>query len=302
MNSRTGITRTPHVVLSALVWQLGCASTPAPVVDARPADAPPVTLYLTSGAPIPGRLAVTRIAHATVLLDFDGETVLTDPWFTETAEYHQGEPLGLGLAQLPKLTAVLVSHAHYDHFDIDAFAAYPDKTVPFFVGPGVLDAARKAGFTNVRELKPWESAQAGSLTITAVPGEHAVPEVTFVIHGKGNTVYFGGDTELIPALSELPKRFPTIDLALLSVNGLHAMGKQVVMTDAEAAELAGTLNAGVAVPMHYAFKGGWLTDTFILSYHGTAEGFAREALTKAPGTAVRILPPGQRLEIVHAAR
>ena len=27
--------------------------------------------------------SVTRVAHSTVLADFDGTTVLTDPWFSE---------------------------------------------------------------------------------------------------------------------------------------------------------------------------------------------------------------------------
>jgi L-ascorbate metabolism protein UlaG (beta-lactamase superfamily) len=274
--------------------------TPAPVAATRPPDAPPARVVSTA-QPLPANLAVTRIAHATVLLDFDGEQVLTDPWFTETEEYHHGEPLGLSLAQLPKLTAVVASHGHYDHFDVEAFAAYPDKAVPFFVAPGMAAAAHKAGFTNVQELAPWQSARAGSLTVTAAPGEHGVFEVTFVIQGKGDTVYFGGDSKLISALEEdLPKRFPVIDLALLSVNGLQVHGKQVVMSDQEAAKLAGELHAAVAVPTHYMFRGGAVSEKF-LSYHGTPGGFAQAAKTLAPGTDARILAPGERLEIRHVA-
>ena len=93
-----------------------------------------------------------------MLLDFGNATVLTDPWFSEKTHFHHGEPLGIPLARLPRLTAVVASHAHYDHFDIETIASYPDKGVPFFVGPNMLNAARAAGFTNVRELRPWESA------------------------------------------------------------------------------------------------------------------------------------------------
>jgi L-ascorbate metabolism protein UlaG (beta-lactamase superfamily) len=276
-------------------------ASPTPVVSSRPDDAPPARIASTM-EPVPAKLGVTRVAHASVLLDFDGEQVLTDPWFTDTEEYHHGEPLGVSLADLPKLTAVLASHDHYDHFDIKAFAAYPDKAVPFFVAPGMGDSARKAGFTNVTELTPWQSARAGSLTVTAAPGAHGVLEVTYVIQGKGNTVYFGGDTKLIPSLeNELPKRFPVIDVALLAVNGLHANGEQVVMSDVEAAKLSGELNAAVAVPIHYTFHGGLIFDTLFLSYHGTSEGFARAAKTSAPQTDVRILPPGQRLMVHHVS-
>lgn len=279
---------------------LAWPARPAPVVASPPADAPAARLA-SLARPLPAKLAVTRVAHSTVLLDFDGEKVLTDPWFSETEEYHQGEPLGLSLRQLPKLTAVVASHEHFDHFDIKAFAAYPDKTVPFFVASGMAQAARRVGFTNVQELTPWMSARAGSLTVTAAPAEHGVLEVTYVIQGKGDTVYFGGDTKLVPALDEVSVRFPVIDLALLPVNGLRVFGTPVVMNEEEAARLAAQLHAHVAVPIHYAFRGGILLDTFVLSHRGTAEGFARVAKTLAPRTDVRILLPGQRLEIIHVS-
>jgi L-ascorbate metabolism protein UlaG (beta-lactamase superfamily) len=245
----------------------------------------------------PGALAVTRIAHASVLLDFGNATVLTDPWFSEKAHFHHGEPLGLALARLPRLTAVVASHAHYDHFDIDTFASYPDKDVPFFVGPNMLQAARAAGFTNVRELRPWESASVGPLTITAAPAAHKVPEVTFVIQANGATVYFGGDTRLIPELDVLPQRFPSIQLALLSVNGLRVLGEQVVMNAEQAADFAARLGAEVAVPIHYRFHGSWFTDTFILAYDGTPERFVAALQKKAPTTTARVLLPGQVLRL-----
>lgn len=278
----------------ALFLFAACATTPAPVVSSPPADAPDIVLP-AEGAAAP--LSVVRIGHATVLLDFDGEFVLADPWFTESSQYHHGEPLGMSLSSLPKLSAVLVSHEHYDHFDIDAFSAYPDKDVPFFVVPGIADKARKAGFRNVRELQAWQSATTGSLTITAAPGEHSVAEVTYVLAGKGRTVYFAGDTKLIAALDELPRRFPKIDLALLPVNGLKVFGKEVVMSADEAAQLTRALRPRVAVPMHYAYHGGRIKEAVILSYNGTAERYVAEATKLAPETQVRILSPGQRLRI-----
>jgi L-ascorbate metabolism protein UlaG (beta-lactamase superfamily) len=245
----------------------------------------------------PGAFSVTRIAHASVLLDFGNATVLTDPWFSEKAHYHHGEPLGIALEKLPRLTAVVASHEHYDHFDIETFATYPDKAVPFFVGPNMLNAARAAGFTNVRELRPWESATVGPLTITAAPAAHKVPEVTFVIQANGSTVYFGGDTRLIPELDDLPKRFPSVQLALLSVNGLRVLGEQVVMNAEQAADLAGRLHAEVAVPIHYRFHGSWFTDSFILSYDGTPERFVAAMQASAPATAGMLLEPGQVLRL-----
>ncbi len=291
------------VVLAGAVTALAATFFIAPLEPAtvRTGAAPPaqyIALRPAPGSPASG-LSVTRIGHASVLLDFGNAKVLTDPWFSEKNHYHQGEPLAMSIEQLPKLAAIVASHAHYDHFDIKSMQRYPDKAVPFLVGPDMVDAARAAGFNNVRELRPWEAVTIGALTITAAPAAHKVPEITFVIQANGATVYFGGDSKLIPELRELPKRFPSIQLALLSVNGLRVLGEQVVMNPEEAAELAGLLGAEVAVPMHYRFKGSWFTDSFILGYNGTPERFLEAVKKTARNTQARMLETG---EVLHLTR
>src|SRR5919198_1193719 len=183
-------------------------------------------------------LTLTRIAHASVLLDFAGSVLLTDPWFSEKPGYAHGEPYGVPLDRLPPLAGVLGSHAHYDHFDMASFVAYPDKKVPFAVKTGMAAAARRVGFTQVTEIEPWQTARLGDVQVTAAPAAHGVPENSYVLQKDGLTVYFGGDTLLIPELTEIGRRFPRIDLALLSVNGLQLrplFNRQVVMNAREAA-------------------------------------------------------------------
>ena len=227
-------------------------------------------------------LTVTRINHASVLLDFDGQTILTDPWFSEKPGYHPGEPRGVALADLPPLAGVLVSHGHYDHYDMEAFRAYPDKAVPMIVKRGTARAARAVGFTRVTELDPWETAQLGPLTVTATPAKHKVPENTYILQGRGHTVYFGADTLLIPGLRAIAPRFPRIDLALLAINGLR-------------------LRPRVVVPIHYTFTGGPLRDHLLIKVAGTPrqvlDAFTQAVARRAPETAVRVLAPGQPLQV-----
>ena len=216
-------------------------------------------------------LTVTRVAHASVLLAFGDHTILTDPWFSERRGYYRGEPLGVALADLPPLTGVAVSHGHYDHYDMAAFAAYRDKAVPMVVKRGTVAAAHAAGFANVTELDPWETAQLGPITVTAAPAKHSVPQNTYIFQAGGRTVYFGGDTLLIPELAEVARRFPRIDLALLPINGLRIrpmLGRKIVMGPEDAAELCGLLRPRVAVPIHYRFTGGPLNDRMLLGYAG----------------------------------
>ena len=47
--------------------------------------------------------AVTRIVHSCHLIEIGGRTFLTDPWFSERAGYHPGEPVAIPAAGLPAL-------------------------------------------------------------------------------------------------------------------------------------------------------------------------------------------------------
>jgi L-ascorbate metabolism protein UlaG (beta-lactamase superfamily) len=171
-----------------------------------------------------------------------------------------------------------------------------------FLPTSIVQQARDAGFTNAKGLEPWQEAKAGEgdgLKIMAAPGKHGVPEITFVLQAYGFTVYFGGDTLLIPELGKVAERFPKIDLALVPINGLKAMDEQVVMNAEEAGVLVGWLKPRVAVPIHYRFHGSWITDKFVLKYSGTPEQFQAAAQRAAPKTIVRVLEPGQLLSIVR---
>lgn len=247
---------------------------------------------------------VRRIVHATVLLDFGGAHILTDPWFSQRPllGYMRGEPIAVGNAvDLPALSGVVISHGHYDHCDLGAFAAYPDKSVPFAVVRGLADRVRAAGFCNVVELDPWQSTYLGPVRVTAAPAKHGVPEVTFVLQADGQSVFFGADTLRIAELDEVAQRFPELDVALLPINGLRirpAFNRQVVMDAAEAAELTSVLRPRLAVPIHYAFTGGPILDRVMLKLDRDRPELYQQAVDDlAPDTTVHVLSPGQPLSL-----
>jgi L-ascorbate metabolism protein UlaG (beta-lactamase superfamily) len=244
---------------------------------------------------------MTRVAHASVLLDFDGTTILTDPWFSEKPGYDPGEPrVPAAPAALPRLAGIVVSHGHYDHFDLEAIKAYPDKTIPMIVKRGLGQRARTCGWTNVTEVDPWEQASVGPVTITAAPAKHMVPEVTYVLQGDGRSVFFGADTLRIAELNEVRTRFGDIDLALLPINGLTIrplLNRQVVMTAAEAADLTAALNPRLAVPIHYAFTAGSVREKLLLKLDGRTPLYIDAVADLAPDTTTHVLQPGQPLPL-----
>jgi L-ascorbate metabolism protein UlaG (beta-lactamase superfamily) len=149
-----------------------------------------------------------------------------------------------------------------------------------------------------------ETTTFGPITITASPGKHRVPEITYLLQAGGFTVYFGGDTLLIPALSEIPQRFPQVDVALLAINGLQIRflgNRQDVMNPQDAAEFCRISRPRYAVPIHYTFTGGPIMDALALKYAGTPQELLREfqqaAAKLAPETTVRILAPGEPLQV-----
>jgi L-ascorbate metabolism protein UlaG (beta-lactamase superfamily) len=249
---------------------------------------------------MPRPFAVTRITHSCHLLEIGGLTILTDPWFSEKPAYHPGEPIALAVADLPRLDAILISHAHYDHCDLDALDRYPDRTVPVITCRAVQRAAEKHGFTRIVTLRPWDSRSIGDVTITAAPAKHSVEEITFVVEGDRHTVYFAGDTLLIPALRGVARRFPHLDLALVPTNGLRIRplaNRKVVMDAQDAARLVALLKPSLAIPHHYAFTSGRLGDRLITKGDRDPGAFVEALRRLSPSSRVMVTSPGERVDL-----
>ncbi len=172
--------------------------------------------------------------------------------------------------------------------------------MPLVVPKTVVEQARMHGFDNIHSLEPCQSKDLGGVTVTAVPGKHGVYEITFILQHGPESVYFAGDTMLIPELKELPSRFGHINLALLPTNGLQVRflnNQQVVMSATEAAELTAILKPDLAIPHHYAFSSGWLGDRIITKNDSDPHHFVDAVKKLSPETPVQITQPGTRVEL-----
>jgi quinol monooxygenase YgiN len=93
---------------------------------------------------------------------------------------------------------------------------------------------------------------------------------------------------------------------LLAINGLQIReldNLQVVMNPLEAAELCRIIRPCYAVPTHYTFTGGPITDAQTLKYAETPEellqAFQHAMIQTAPETEARILAPGEPLRVTE---
>jgi L-ascorbate metabolism protein UlaG (beta-lactamase superfamily) len=177
------------------------------------------------------RLTVAWLGHATVLFNFHGTWVLTDPALEPRIGIGRGTAkLGprrliqpaLRARDLPHLDLLLLSHAHMDHTDLGTLRLLPPE-VPVVVQPGNRDLVRR--FSEVRELAWGEHTQLGGLRIESTEVRHwGARMVTdnhrgyggFLLQNAGRTVLFAGDTAYTDALTKLGRRGP-IDLAILPI-------------------------------------------------------------------------------------
>ena len=242
-------------------------------------------------------IRITDIGHSTMLIDMAGIKVLTDPWFSDPILGIVTHPHGVGLKieEVPRLDIILISHGHFDHCDIKAISRL-NKTAAVVV-PDKKTAARirKAGYTDVHVLAPWESKLVAQILVTAVPADHVVPECAYVMSYGNLAAYFGGDTRYVKDVKRIGEKFD-LTVAMLPINGLSfPFAGKVVMDPAEAAEAAIQLKARVNIPIHYniSLTLPILKGLFDRQGLGTPEQFALEVEQRNRFMKVVILNPGE---------
>src|SRR5262245_50000476 len=130
------------------------------------------------------RVTLAWLGHATVLINFFGIKILTDPvLFPRIGIRLPGFTIGpkrltapaLEFHQLPEIDVIVLSHAHFDHLDLGTLRCF-DESTSVITARATRDLLKGTRFSEVTELDWGQgkslSTAAGEIEITAFPVKH----------------------------------------------------------------------------------------------------------------------------------
>jgi L-ascorbate metabolism protein UlaG (beta-lactamase superfamily) len=177
---------------------------------------------------------ITFLGHSSLLFQSARATVVSDPCLRLQLRLPDW---GMDVARL-KTDAVVISHSHWDHcdlqsllwFDKDTEIIIPRVKHPTVFNPPIAEAMQLIGFTRIREVDLWEPVQVKDIELIPAPfhGEQDEPDAhidhfTYVLRTKGLSVYGGVDSyrdtfgQMVPVLNRIREEYHP-DLAFLPVS------------------------------------------------------------------------------------
>src|SRR5579872_263684 len=238
----------------------------------------------------------------TFIVKAGGLVTYVDPFFADWPS-RQTPPL-LAPAEARHAGLVLVTHGHGDHLDPESLRAMVDASPDaLFVCPRT-EAERMTGEAGIpagrlHAVSAGETVALAGARVTAIKAKHesfdehrelGFPFIGYVVECGGIAFYHAGDTIMYDGLITTLRQGPRLDAMFLPINGRDAerfrSGCLGNFTFQEAAELAGELRPGLAVPAHY--------DMFIGNQEDPAR-FVDFLAAKFPGIPAWVGPAGARV-------
>lgn len=190
---------------------------------------------------------ITWIGHATVLINFFGKIILTDPALFNSIGFNIfGTTIGktratmpaLKFEEIPKPDLVLISHAHMDHMDYNSLKELTKKfpaQINCITAYNTKDVIEDLDWKTLKELDWGESLHLDELKIKGIevnhdgfrlPGERDRAQGHwlygrsyngYILKSNGKKILFGGDTALTEKFKQ--HRDKNIDIAIMPIGG-----------------------------------------------------------------------------------
>jgi L-ascorbate metabolism protein UlaG (beta-lactamase superfamily) len=189
--------------------------------------------------------SLTWLGHAAFLVRSNSRSVLIDPWLADNPAF-PGLPADL------QISAILVTHGHFDHLG-DAITLSQEHGAPV-IAPGETGIYCKDSGATTELINVGGEIEIADCRIECVPAVHSNscgPDrrygglaAGFVLEIDGKRIYHAGDTAFFSDMSLIPGE-AGLDVALLPIGGRSTMGPSGAL------RAAALLDARLVIPMHY---------------------------------------------------
>jgi L-ascorbate metabolism protein UlaG (beta-lactamase superfamily) len=210
------------------------------------------------------------LGHATVLINFYGVRLLTDPalfarigidaWLGSIGPLRLTAS-ALTPSELPDIDVVLVSHAHFDHLDTPSLAAVPGRPAAVMASR-TSDLLPRERYSSVRELRWGDTTRIdtprGDVRIRAIEVRHWGARLQhdsyrgyngYVLEREGRAILIGGDTANTPLFSSYRRHGP-YEAAVMPI-GAYDPWVHNHCTPEQAVTMADAAGARLFVPVHH---------------------------------------------------
>lgn len=246
---------------------------------------------------------VQFVGHSSVLATLNNRHFLIDPILSDKllGVVKRKDPPGIDIDNLPPFSALLVTHAHYDHLDLFSYKFFPQKT-PIIVPAGLESLISRLLNNPVIPLHPWSSHESDGVKITALPAMHFGFRLSgmrytrcnaYALEGKNKTVFHAGDTAYGPHFADIGNAF-SIDAACLPIGPLKPAWfmKKRHLDSADALRSLSDLKGRQMIPIHWG--------SFRLGIEPVSEAmevFVKEIENHPLKEKVKILKPGESIDL-----
>lgn len=249
------------LLITWVLYRLGWLTAPRPWEESTGWNRIPAEQRPTHA--LPDEFTLDWLGHSGFILRWAGQTILLDPNTSMRCTVaRRVMELPADPSVVDHADTVLISHAHYDHLNLDTlqrirdigFTAVPEGTEVYF--------GETTDHAKPRPVRVGDSITLGPLEIFPVPAAHngnrfhpwrsPKPAVGYIIRSPTFTLYYAGDTAFHNDFAGIREKFHP-NLAILPIGAYAPRYPLKIhhLNPEEAVQAARLLGVQTVVPCHF---------------------------------------------------